>query len=172
MGGGDSQGPPSAAKGMAACEDPDATAPGELVGEVDPTGTVTGMTCNSQSENMPGMAIYTTTNQKLWQEWSDPHQPIRNCCRNDPTQNNKGGSGLDHTTSSPVSVQDSTAPSWGVNVCWGWEGVVSLTPFRWPASHLIRWCPQIAHAACQDLGGEPGKWGIMMLNVHRNLTAY
>jgi len=41
MGGGDSQGPPSAAKGMAACEDPDATAPGELVGEVDPTGTVT-----------------------------------------------------------------------------------------------------------------------------------
>ena len=68
MGGGDSQGPPSAAKGMAACEDPDATAPGELVGEVDPTGTVTGMTCNSQSENMPGMAIYTTTNQKLWQE--------------------------------------------------------------------------------------------------------
>ena len=71
MGGGDSQGPPSAAKGMAACEDPDATAPGELVGEVDPTGTVTGMTCNShsQSENMPGMAIYTTNNQKLWQEW-------------------------------------------------------------------------------------------------------
>ena len=44
MGGGESLGPASAAKGSTACEDPEATAPGELVGGVEPTDTVTGTT--------------------------------------------------------------------------------------------------------------------------------
>ena len=63
-----------------------------------------------------------------------------------------GGVGVgDQTTSSPVSGQDLTAPSWGVSACWGWEGAVSLKFSHWPLFHRLQGHPRTVCAACQDL---------------------